>query len=240
MDGFMQIRAKHFALLLEGLAHALAESTGFPLYQTRSGGGLWPGNALGKAAAKEALECGWLAKVRSETRGKSSIDYVVITPAGQQYLLEQGDPKPLLEAVQASLHERARQLEQLHTSIRLYQHDLDTLQARLEVLADKIHSPRVLAAKITVPAWPERLTAYLQTRQQARPAEDCPLSELFEQAKTLAPELTVGEFHDGLRQLQQERRIALQPWTGPLHELPEPKLALLQGHSLAYYACPAS
>jgi hypothetical protein len=39
-----------------------------------------------------------------------------------------------------------------------------------------------------------------------------------------------------LRRLHADRRIALQPWTGPLHELPEPGLALLQGHSLAFYA----
>lgn len=236
----MQSKAttKQQALLLEGLAHALAEPSGVALFVARNRPGLFPNTAPGKAAAKQSLEQAWLNKLRSETKGKTTIDFVAITSAGQRYLLEQTDAKPLLGTVQASLQERAKQLDQLRTAVRLYQHDLDTLQARLEVIADKVNSANVTVGKVTVTNWPEKLTAYLHNRQQSRPAEDCPLPELFEQAKSFAPELSVGEFHDGLRRLQNEQRIALQPWTGPLHELPEPRLALMQGHSLAYYASP--
>ncbi len=233
----MTDKPKHHALMLEGLAHALANPAGTPLFATKTTPGLFPNNALGKAAAKESFQQARLSKTRSETKGKKTIDYVVITSTGQKFLLEQTNPLPLLEAVQSSLADRSKQLEQLRTSVRLYQHDLDTLQARLETIAGKISSTQVTAAKVMVLDWEGRLASYLQARQQSRPAEDCPLPELFQQAKTHAPQLSVGEFHDGLRRLQRERRIALQPWTGPLHELPEPQLAIMQGHSLAYYAC---
>ena len=39
-----------------------------------------------------------------------------------------------------------------------------------------------------------------------------------------------------LRRLHAEERIYLHPWTGPLCELPQPPLALLVGHEIAYYA----
>ena len=65
-----------------------------------------------------------------------------------------------------------------------------------------------------------------------QPSVDCPLPHLY---RTLS-EQTIGQFHDALRQLHSQQRIYLHPWTGPLCELPEPALALLVGHEVAYYA----
>jgi hypothetical protein len=48
--------------------------------------------------------------------------------------------------------------------------------------------------------------------------------------------LTIGQFHDGLRELHNREQVYLHPWTGPLYELPEPAYALLIGHEVAYYA----
>lgn len=65
---------------------------------------------------------------------------------------------------------------------------------------------------------------------------DCPLAELFRSLSTLDPAPTVGQFHDALRQLHADARIYLHPWTGPLYALPEPAVALLVGHEVAFYA----
>lgn len=65
---------------------------------------------------------------------------------------------------------------------------------------------------------------------------DCPLPELFRSLSTLDPTPTVGQFHDALRQLHADGRIYLHPWTGPLYTLPEPPVALLVGHEIAFYA----
>lgn len=63
---------------------------------------------------------------------------------------------------------------------------------------------------------------------------DCPLPELYRVLP--ASTWTIGAFHDVLRALLQQQRIWLHPWTGPLSEIPEPALALLVGHEVAYYA----
>ena len=50
--------------------------------------------------------------------------------------------------------------------------------------------------------------------------------------------LTIGEFHDCLRELHADGAVTLSAWTGPLYALPEPQFALLNGHSIAYFASP--
>lgn len=64
---------------------------------------------------------------------------------------------------------------------------------------------------------------------------DCPLPDLFRTLAANGP-LTIGEFHDCLRELHAEGRVSLPQWTGPLYALPEPQYALLIGHGIAYYA----
>jgi hypothetical protein len=49
-------------------------------------------------------------------------------------------------------------------------------------------------------------------------------------------DITIGQFHDGLRRMYDEGSIYLHPWTGPLYALPEPALSLMIGHEVAYYA----
>src|SRR5262249_59564376 len=67
-------------------------------------------------------------------------------------------------------------------------------------------------------------------------AGDCPLPALFENVKVHCPDMTLGAFHDLLRTLRERAAIHLHPWTGPLYELPDPGVALLAGHEIAYYA----
>jgi hypothetical protein len=48
--------------------------------------------------------------------------------------------------------------------------------------------------------------------------------------------LSIGQFHDVLRRLHERDQVYLHPWTGPLYAMPEPQVALLVGHEIAYYA----
>jgi hypothetical protein len=64
---------------------------------------------------------------------------------------------------------------------------------------------------------------------------DCPLPELFRAVAKIGP-VTIGEFHDCLRQLSADGSITLSAWTAPLYAIPEPQFALLSGHSIAYFA----
>ena len=78
------------------------------------------------------------------------------------------------------------------------------------------------------------ITQFLEQWSANNTAEDCPLPQLYRQLKGV----TIGQFHDVLRRLHAEQRIYLHPWTGPMSELPEPPLALMVGHEIAYYASP--
>jgi DNA-binding PadR family transcriptional regulator len=72
----------------------------------------------------------------------------------------------------------------------------------------------------------------------ANAGEDCPLPELYRALSVLDPAPSIGAFHDVLRKLHAAGTVYLHPWTGPLYALPEPALALLVGHNVAYYASP--
>jgi hypothetical protein len=80
--------------------------------------------------------------------------------------------------------------------------------------------------------WLTALIEHLASRRGHAALADCPLPELY---RALPAGLTIGQFHDGLRRLHESQQIYLHPWTGPLYEIPEPALALLVGHEIAYY-----
>ena len=48
--------------------------------------------------------------------------------------------------------------------------------------------------------------------------------------------MTLSEFHDGLRRLDDLRAISLRPFSGRPEELSEPEYALLDGANVLYYA----
>jgi hypothetical protein len=81
----------------------------------------------------------------------------------------------------------------------------------------------------------QAILAQLEAWQSAGTLGDCPLAELYERASQATP-LSIGQFHDALRELIQQKQVYLHPWTGPLYALPQPKYALLVGHQVAYYA----
>jgi hypothetical protein len=67
-------------------------------------------------------------------------------------------------------------------------------------------------------------------------SRDCPLPDLYKSLSLGETSLTIGQFHDCLRRLHDRQRIYLHPWTGPLYALPDPQLALMVGHEIAFYA----
>ena len=70
---------------------------------------------------------------------------------------------------------------------------------------------------------------------QAGASQDCPLPDLYRKLES-SGKVSIGLFHDALRQLHDDHQIYLHPWTGPLYALPEPNFALLVGHGVGYYA----
>lgn len=231
-------------ILLHGLRRAAADPAGLPLHAGKSYPGLFTPNASGKAIAQRCLDEGLLRVVGAETRGKGVVELCALSDKGLAYLLEQVSPRHVLEDFIRTLEARQGEVAELVAVARRMQAGLDALRdtaARVLARMDE----GALGAEAAVGAngdgehpdeLGETVVAVLGDWQAAGAAGDCPLPELYRRLAAGAPELTVGRFHDVLRELYGRERIYLHPWTGPRHDIPEPALALLVGHDIAYYA----
>lgn len=223
--------------VLDALSRAAAEPAGLPLFG-KAGWGLFPATTPAKQAAQRCKEEGFLQVIRTETKGKASQEICGITEKGLAYLLEQVNPKRVLEDLVRALEGRQGQVDELLAAARLTQAGFEALKAVAEKVLRHIQTSAAKApgGKEKAPNWTGAILDYLTRWQETKTSEDCSLPELYQKARETALDLTIGHFHDGLRQLHTAQHIYLHPWTGPLYEIPEPPYALLVGHEIAYYA----
>jgi hypothetical protein len=233
---------KSTQLVLSALSRAAAEPAGLPLVGSRGQPGLFAGTVAGKQSAQRCKDEGYLRLVQTATRGKSVVEFCALSDKGLAYLLGQVSPRQVLEDFLRALETRQASIDELLALAQRMQAGLDTLRASAETVLDHLRRQPptdVNGAPAKPPdseAWMAAALGCLERWQSASAPEDCPLPELCRQAQRVGPGLTVGRFHDGLRRLHDEGRIYLHPWTGPLHEIPEPAYALLVGHGIVYYA----
>jgi hypothetical protein len=251
-------------LVLSALTRATSDAAGVPLHGNKSAPGLFPSTAIGKQAAQRCCEEGYLRPIAEDAeappteapRGRTPArPSYTITDKGIAFLLSQVSPRQVLEDFVRVLESREAQVMQLVTCARQMHAGLETLRASITpVLAEVARSPfpsrqagdadlngmfhdfrqdkSDAASSDAAPA----ILAHLERWAGAGASEDCPLPELFNQATSAIPGLTIGAFHDTLRSLQDAGDIYLHPWTGPLYDIPEPPYALLVGHQVAYFA----
>jgi hypothetical protein len=237
---------KSTPLVLEALGRAMAEPSGLPLHGARGTPGLFAVSAPAKQAAQRCKDDGLLRVVRTETHGKAVHEICALTEKGLAYLLSQVSPKQVVEDLVRALEQRRGQVGELVTTALKAQASFEALKAVAEKLLEQLQQPTGKAAPLPCDrsatavngsdTWIATALAHLRNQRGCGALEDCPLPELFRVARQTTPALTIGHFHDGLRRLHGQNQIYLHPWTGPLYELPEPPLALLIGHEIAYYA----
>ena len=228
------------ALILDALTRAAAAPEGLPLLGGKTA--LLATSGAGKQAAHHIKAEGLIRVVRTQTRGKTTQEICVLSERGVECLLEHVSPRRALEAFVSALSARAEKLNLLLDSARASQDYLHSLKASAEKVLQQMQRPQQEAYSPVANNGNHQadgsavLLAYLTRREQEGTLDDCPLPELYRHARTDNPALTLGQFHDLLRRLYEQRAIHLHPWTGPLYELPEPACALLVGHEIAYYA----
>jgi hypothetical protein len=224
---------KSSQLVLTALTRAAAESVGVPLVGTRTTPGLFPATTLGKQAAQRCREDGYLS---------DTDDACTITDKGMTYLLGQVSPRQVLEDFVRVLESREDQVGELLEAARRMKAGIDALRGAVSAVLDKLAAPggdlnSLCSAFRAQPATdPAAAVREMLARWKTSGAtEDCPLPDLYRSLAASCPALTIGAFHDVLRQMHEAREVYLHPWTGPLYAIPQPAYALMIGHEIDYY-----
>ncbi len=235
---------KSHTLILDALRKAAAVPAGLALFRGRSAGGLFSKSGAGKRAAQSCQDQGYLRVQHAVDHGRKPQDIGAITEKGLAYLLSAVSPKPVLEALVAALQARQTQVDEVSAGVARLSAQLSSLRHTAEKVLQQLGrgeatpppSDQAPTSANGADRWHSVVLDHLLRHDDRGALEDCPLPDLYRRARQAAPHLTVGQFHDGLRRLHERAQIRLHPWTGPLYEMPEPSLALLLGHEIAYYA----
>lgn len=244
-----ELLEKNRDTIAAGLTRALSAPQGLPLLAPRRSG-LFTNTATGKQAAQAALEAGLLVQLRTVTKGKTTTPICILSDRGLDFLRGLAPPRELIphltKAVEASGPELARlqhEVEQLRLAFENLRNWLPTLlsgptpsRPPAEVERNGSHLPAATPPRCSSPPDLDLvLLEHLDRWQQHHAGDDCPLPELWRRAQQFDPDGTLGRFHDVIRRWHTSGLVHLHPWTGPLHELPEPGIALLVGHAIIYY-----
>ena len=240
-------------ILIEALQQALARGDEQRLYKSGKLEGLFPGRTghAGDAAA-QALRNGLLEAVRTEVKGRTTIEWVRLTPHGVDFLHDHQSPAAALNDLRNSLrlNQQAVPLwldemraglhaleERLAADAQKWQQQLEALTRRAEDTLRRMDEAIPLLPRDLAEAYPWAIDAlnYMDRRQSGGATTDCPLPELFGALTRAHPRLSVMDFHEGLRRLHERRAMRLQAADG-LANLPQPEYALFDGGKVLYYA----
>lgn len=240
-------------ILVEALKQAMASPAEQRLYKSGKLEGLFPSRSGANAeAAGRAVRDGLLEVVRTETKGKTTSEWVRLTPVGVAFLHEHESPIRAMEELRDVLQttregmpiwlaEMRRDLLALGTrltdEVQRWTHRLEALSQRVEegLRRAEMHRPHLPDGMATAPPWALEALAYLDQRKNGGAIGDCSLPELFAAIRRQHGDLSLTDFHDGLRRLNDWHAVQLKPFAGAPSELPEPEFALPAGAHVLYY-----
>jgi hypothetical protein len=233
-------------ILLEALRTAAGHDGDLRLYRSGKLPGLLPARtAVHAAAATQAVRDGLIEIVRTETRGKTVVEWVRVTPRGLDFVLQHDSPARAMDELRDALQQSAQNLPAWIATMRreldaLSRHmldevarigkRLDRLAGRVEAILQKAEQER----RTAVAPWMQAALEYLAGRNGMTGQESCPLPELFAALQTRQFDPSIKDFHSALRRLQDDGVVQLLPHIadgGP----PEPEYALPDGLEVLYY-----
>jgi hypothetical protein len=241
----------------EALLEALRQGTTLGgeqrLYRSGKLPGLFSGRtSINAEVASQAMRDGLLELIRTETKGKTTTEWVKVTQQGTAFLMDHDSPQRamaelhgVLQANQAGLPAWIAELRQnLDALTKKITDEVTAIAARLDALTERVAESLKRADKVgpqlpegaaTALPWAHDAVGYLDKRQTNGLGEKCSLSELFAAVKRKEEGLTVKDFHVGLRRLHDRGVLRLLPFDGP-EGPPEPEYALLDGAAMYYFA----
>ena len=235
-------------LLVDALKAALASPGEHRLFRSGKLAGLFPSRTgLASEAAHFAIREGLLETLRTETKGKLVVEWVIATPKAVGFVHENDSPRSILRELKTVLHTT-------HTSIPAWMNEakqeLAALSARFEERATAMLTRlddltrRVEAALRRAEAnnsalgesvarvvpWAIEALEYLDKRSTSGATGECPLPELFHAVCVKCPDLTLPAFQDGVRRLHDLRAVRLTP----SERITEPEYAVVVDGRLMY------
>ncbi len=197
--------------------------------------------------ANQAVQDGLLEITRVETVGKTTVEWVRVTQKGLEFLLESESPIRALEDLRDALAvhrdglpDWAANLQAKIDSLsRDVAAEISHVRAKLDQLADRVDESlsrlRMTNTAPTTTPWAADALRFLESRRQVGLGTRCPLADLFAALRGKHHDLTLREFHAGIRRLREGSVLTLHPGTSP-DDAPGPEFALLDGATVYYYA----
>jgi hypothetical protein len=209
-----------------------------------------------KAAAQLCVERGWVEETGElQGKGKSAKQMFRITAAGVEFAISRSESARLLSDLLDVADAQRSTLDGIRSQLDANSKRLDAQGTLLQRLQDRVVPPDLSALlsagrgsksqgeSIARPApqtqasagWLNSAVDFARQYRQKNPLGSCPLPELFRGVAEPAG-MSIGQFHDGVRQLVRERRLRLHPWTGPMYQLKDEQYALMLGQEIKFYA----
>jgi hypothetical protein len=234
--------------LLDALKTALATPGEHRLFRSGKISGLFAARTgpAGEAAVI-AIRDGLLETIRTEVKGKFVTEWVRATPKAVSFVHEHDSPRSILrelkDVLQATrtgvptwMAEAKQELAALSASFEVRAAAmltrLDDLAKRCEAALRRAETTgSAIAEPVTrlIP-WAMDALEYLDKRRELGTSGDCPLPELFDALRVQRPELTLPEFHDGVKRLHDLRALRLLPGS----DITEPEYAVVAEGKLMY------
>ncbi|MSQ93528.1 MAG: hypothetical protein EXR98_03110 [Gemmataceae bacterium] len=198
--------------------------------------------------ADQAVKDGLLEMARVETVGKVAVEWVRVTQKGLAFLVDNESPvralTELSEALAlnqqglpswaAQMHARIEQLAtNFDAEVGAMRNRLEQLSQRVVAAIERLESAWVVPDLPATP-WAGATIDYLERRRQVGLGTRCPLADLFSAVREKHAELTIKDFHAGLRRMQETKAITLLPSTGN-GDTPGAEYAMLDGTAVYYY-----
>ncbi|MBY0527696.1 MAG: hypothetical protein K2R98_30135 [Gemmataceae bacterium] len=244
------------AVALEALAQAMADPAPKVLLGSAKAPGFFNGTRKPvKDAAKLCEERQWLLGTGEWIgKGASKKQTYRLSPAGIQAVLEQSESAALLRGLSKAMQEQVEVFRALQGQVTRTLSQLQPLTDMVQQLARKVEPPDVEAilrrlhgtnsqplalppssSPPDLPDWLDnvvKLTAEQQQRDRYQPLS---LPAIFATLRQMRPTLTLGQFHDGLRLLREQKRIRLSPYTRALATIEDARNALFLDGEVMYY-----
>lgn len=226
------------------------------LYRAGKIPGLFNGkSSINAELARQAVAEGLIEIVRAEVKGKAPIEFVRVTAKGVEYVVNADSPVRALEELRTTLEVNRDGVPQWMVELReqidavgqRFLSEVEAIGQRLDAMSSRVNEALRRVEKYGPPPpegaagalpWAHDAIDYLEQRSAAGLGERCSLAELFGHLAAREAELTIRDFHTGIRRLHDRGLVRLfaADGDGPA----EPEYALLDGANVFYFAAKAA